>query len=60
MPSIPSDLNRRLWLTTTTVTGGAGLIASAIPFVASLAPTDLSVPPYRFDSGFVLLIDSDT
>lgn len=40
MPSIPSDPNRRLWLTATTVTGGAGLIASAIPFVASFAPSE--------------------
>ena len=60
MPSIPSDPNRRLWLTATTVTGGAGLMTSAIPFVASLAPSHLSLRPYRFATEFVLLIGSDT
>ena len=34
------DPDRRLWITATTVAGGAGLIASAVPFVASLAPSE--------------------
>lgn len=36
--AINSD--RRLWLTATTVFGGTGLVASAVPFVASLAPSE--------------------
>ncbi len=36
----PTDPNRRLWLTATSVAGGAGLIATAVPFVASLAPSE--------------------
>lgn len=36
----PTDPDRRLWVTATTVVGGAGLIASAVPFVASLAPSE--------------------
>ena len=31
---------RRVWITATTVAGGSGLIASAVPFVASLAPSE--------------------
>jgi ubiquinol-cytochrome c reductase iron-sulfur subunit len=31
---------RRVWMTATTVVGGAGLVATAIPFVASLAPSE--------------------
>ena len=38
--TIPIDPGRRLWLTATTVAGGAGVIASAVPFVASLAPSE--------------------
>jgi ubiquinol-cytochrome c reductase iron-sulfur subunit len=34
------DAERRLWLTATTATGGAGLIATAVPFVASMAPSE--------------------
>ena len=34
------DPDRRLWVAATTVAGGAGLIASAVPFVASLAPSE--------------------
>lgn len=36
--AINSD--RRLWLTATTVFGGTGLVASAVTFVASLAPSE--------------------
>ncbi len=38
--SAPMDPNRRLWLTATSVTGGAGLVATAVPFVASMAPSE--------------------
>ena len=36
----PMDPDRRLWITATSVVGGAGLVASAVPFVASLAPSE--------------------
>lgn len=36
----PSDPQRRVWLTATSVAGGAGLVATAIPFVASMAPSE--------------------
>lgn len=36
----PIDKDRRLWITATTVVGGTGLVASAVPFVASLAPSE--------------------
>lgn len=36
----PIDPARRLWMTTASVAGGAGLVASAVPFVASLAPSE--------------------
>ena len=36
----PIDSDRRGWITATTVVGGAGLIASAVPFVASMAPSE--------------------
>ena len=38
--AIPIDPDRRLWITATTVVGGAGVIASAVPFVASMAPSE--------------------
>lgn len=38
-PTTPIDPNRRLWITATSITGGAGLVASAVPFVASLSPS---------------------
>ena len=38
--AVPVDPQRRLWMTATTVLGGAGLVASAAPFVASLAPSE--------------------
>jgi ubiquinol-cytochrome c reductase iron-sulfur subunit len=34
------DPQRRLWITATTVVGGTGLVASAVPFVPSLAPSE--------------------
>lgn len=34
------DSERRLWLTAASVTGGAGLLATAVPFVASMAPSE--------------------
>ena len=36
----PIDPDRRLWLTATSVTGGVGLVAMAVPFVASLEPSE--------------------
>lgn len=36
----PMDPDRRLWITATTVAGGAGLVGTAVPFVASLAPSE--------------------
>lgn len=36
----PIDADRRLWLTTTSVAGGAGLVATAVPFVTSMAPSE--------------------
>jgi len=38
--AIPLNTYRRVWLAATTVVGGAGLLASAVPFVASLAPSE--------------------
>ena len=34
------DADRRLWLTATSLAGGAGLVATAVPFVASMAPSE--------------------
>lgn len=36
----PMDPDRRLWLTATSVAGGARLVATAVPFVASMAPSE--------------------
>jgi ubiquinol-cytochrome c reductase iron-sulfur subunit len=36
----PKDPTRRLWIAATAVTGGVGLTATAVPFVASLAPSE--------------------
>ena len=36
----PDDSDRRLWLGAATAVGGAGLVATAVPFVASLAPSE--------------------
>ncbi len=34
------DVERRFWLTSASLVGGAGVAASAVPFVASLAPSE--------------------
>jgi ubiquinol-cytochrome c reductase iron-sulfur subunit len=34
------DKDRRIWIATTTVVAGTGLVATAVPFVASLAPSE--------------------
>jgi ubiquinol-cytochrome c reductase iron-sulfur subunit len=36
----PEDSSRRLWLGAATAAGGAGLAATAVPFVASFAPSE--------------------
>lgn len=36
----PMDPDRRLWLAATSVAGGVGLVATAVPFVASMAPSE--------------------
>jgi len=36
----PGDADRRLWLGAATVAGAAGLVTTAVPFVASLAPSE--------------------
>lgn len=36
----PDDSDRRLWLGAATAAGGAGLVATAVPFVASFAPSE--------------------
>ena len=36
----PKDSDRRFWIAATAVTGGVGLTATAVPFVASLAPSE--------------------
>ncbi len=38
--SLPADPARRFWVTATSVVGGAGLVATAVPFVASLSPSE--------------------
>ena len=35
-----TDPARRLWLTTASVVGGVGIVATSVPFVASLAPSE--------------------
>ncbi|MFZ5546238.1 MAG: ubiquinol-cytochrome c reductase iron-sulfur subunit N-terminal domain-containing protein, partial [Pseudomonadota bacterium] len=35
-----ADPTRRVWLATASAVGGAGALASAVPFVASLAPSE--------------------
>ena len=34
------DPDRRLWLTATSVVGGVGLVATAVPFVSSMTPSE--------------------
>jgi len=36
----PMDPSRRVWITATSVLGGTGLVATAVPFVTSLAPSE--------------------
>jgi ubiquinol-cytochrome c reductase iron-sulfur subunit len=36
----PIDDARRFWIAAASVADGAGLVASAVPFVASMAPSD--------------------
>lgn len=36
----PIDRDRRDWLAATSVAGGAGVVATAVPFVASMAPSE--------------------
>ena len=38
--TIPDDPDWRLWLAATSVTGGAGLLVTTVPFVASMAPSE--------------------
>lgn len=35
-----SDPSRRRWLAATSITGGAGVVAAAVPFAASMAPSE--------------------
>ena len=37
---LPTDHDRRVWVKATSVIGATGLLASAMPFVASLAPSE--------------------
>jgi len=39
-PSPPADAERRLWVGAASALGGAGLVATAVPFVASFAPSE--------------------
>lgn len=36
----PVDLSRRTWIATATAAGGAGIVATSVPFVASMAPSE--------------------
>ena len=38
--AILPDPARRLWLTAATAAGGAGIVATSVPFVASMAPSE--------------------
>jgi ubiquinol-cytochrome c reductase iron-sulfur subunit len=40
MNTPPPDPGRRIWLTATSITAGAGLAATAVPFIASMAPSE--------------------
>ena len=40
LPAAPLDPSRRVWITATTVVAGTGLVANAVPFVTSLAPSE--------------------
>ena len=36
----PVDPSRRVWIIATTVVGSTGVVATSVPFVASLAPSE--------------------
>ncbi|MEO5883198.1 MAG: ubiquinol-cytochrome c reductase iron-sulfur subunit [Caldimonas sp.] len=38
--NLPDDPNRRFWIAAVSVTGGTGLAATAVPFVASMSPSE--------------------
>ncbi len=38
--TLPDDQNRRLCLAAASLTGGAGVVVAAVPFVASMAPSE--------------------
>jgi ubiquinol-cytochrome c reductase iron-sulfur subunit len=38
--ALPNDPQRRIWIISTGVVGGAGLLATAVPFVETLAPSE--------------------
>lgn len=40
VPTLPTDPDRRTWLIASGVAGGAGAMAAAVPFVASLGPSE--------------------
>lgn len=35
-----TDLSRRIWIATTCAAGGAGIVATNVPFIASMAPSE--------------------
>lgn len=39
-PNLPPDPSRRFWVTTTCAVGGVAAVATAVPFVASFAPSE--------------------
>lgn len=48
----PIDPDRRRWITVTSVAGGAGIVAAAVPFVASFEPSERTLAqggPVEFD-----------
>ena len=53
----PGDPRRRFWVMTTAAMGGAGMVATAIPFVASFAPSERAKAaggPVEADIGDIL------
>ena len=39
-PATPMDPERRTWVLATAAAGGVGTLATAVPFVASIAPSE--------------------
>ncbi len=39
-PDLPMDPNRRRWVALTAAAGGVGVVATAVPFVSSFAPSE--------------------